>query len=106
MNMKKLMTFALSAVMVLSLAACGQSAPQTQPEKADAESTEQIANPFTTYDTMEEAAEAVGSDMDVPEMLEGFDTREIQCSESGMLEVIYRNADGGTVSIPCRSLTA
>ena len=59
-----------------------------------------------TYDTMEEAAEAVGSDMDVPEMLEGFDTREIQCSESGMLEVIYRNADGGTVSIPCRSLTA
>ena len=100
MNMKKLMTFALSAVMVLSLAACGQSAPQTQPEKTDAESNEQIANPFTTYDTMEEATEAVGFDMmDVPEMLEGFDAREIQCSESGMLEVIYRNADGGTVSI-------
>ena len=57
-----------------------------------------------TYDTMEEAAEAVGSDMDVPEMLEGFDTREIQCSESGMLEVIYRNADGGTPAVRSISL--
>lgn len=99
MNVKTLMTFALSAVMVLSLAACGQTAPQTQPEQTDAESNVKIPNPFTTYDTMEEAAEAVGFDMDIPEMLEGFDTREIQCSETGMLEVIYRNADGGTVSI-------
>ena len=57
-----------------------------------------------TYDTMEEAAEAVGSDMDVPEMLEEFDTREIQCSESGMLEVIYRNADGGTPAVRSISL--
>ena len=69
MSMKKLMTFALPAVMVLSLAACGQSVPQ--PEKTVEESNVEIPNPFTAYDTMEEAAEAVGFGMDAPEMLEG-----------------------------------
>ena len=49
--MKKLMTFALPAVMVLSLAACGQSVPQ--PEKTAEESNVEIPNPFTAYDTME-----------------------------------------------------
>ncbi|MGN0168279.1 MAG: hypothetical protein ACI4AB_09580, partial [Acetatifactor sp.] len=99
MNVKKLMTFALSALMVLSLAACGQSAPQTQPEKTTSGSNVEIPNPFTTYDTLDEAAAAVGFDISVPDMLEGFNTREILCSETGMLEVIYQNADGGKVSI-------
>lgn len=52
MNMKKLMSFALSAVMVLSLAACGQSAPQDQSEKTAAESNVEIPNPFADCDTM------------------------------------------------------
>lgn len=99
MNMKKLMTFVLSAVMVLSLTACGQSAAQPQSEKNPAENNEEIPNPFTAYDTLEEAAEAVGFDINVPDMLEGFDTREIQCSDGGMLEVSYWNADGEKVSI-------
>ena len=97
MSMKKLMTVALPAVMVLSLAACGQSVPQ--PEKTVEESNVEIPNPFTAYDTMEEAAEAVGFGMDAPEMLEGYDRPTIQAMSGTMIQVIYRNDKEESVSI-------
>lgn len=99
MNVKKLMTFALSVVMVLSLTACGQSAPQTQPEKTASGSNVEIPNPFTTYDTLDEAAAAVGFDMNVPEMLEGYDQPTFQVMSGTMIQVIYRNDKDESASI-------
>ena len=91
MNMKKLMTFALSAVMVLPLAACGQSAMQPQSEKADTESNVEIPNPFADYKTLEEAIHITGFDMAVPEIMEGYDRPTIQVMRGTMIQVIYRN---------------
>ena len=99
MNMKKLMTLALSAVMVLCLAACGQSAPRTQPEEAGTESNVEIPNPFTDCETLEEAADITGFDMAVPETLEGYDRPTIQVMSGTMIQVTYRNDNDGSVSI-------
>lgn len=99
MNMKKWMTFALSAVMVLSLAACGQTASQTRPEKAAGESTVEIPNPFADCETLEEATGITGFDMAVPETLEGYDRPTVQVMSGTMIQVVYRNDKGESVSI-------
>lgn len=99
MNMKKLMTFALSAVMVLSLAACGQSASQPQPEKASTENKAEIPNPFADCKTLEEAIHITGFDMVVPEMLEGYAQTAIQVMSGTMIQVVYRNDTDESVSI-------
>lgn len=93
MNVKKLMTLALSAVMVLSLAACGQS------EKTDAESNVQIPNPFADCETLEEAIGITGFDMVIPEAMEGYDRPTFQVMSGTMIQVVYRNDADGSVSI-------
>ena len=52
--MKKRIIFALCAVTALSLAACGGEAVTAQ--KAAAEETVQIPNPFIDCETLDEAA--------------------------------------------------
>lgn len=99
MNVKQLMTFALSAVMVLSLAACGQTASQTQPEKAAGESNVEIPNPFADCETLDEAIHITGFDMAVPEAMEGYDQPTIQVMSGTMIQAIYRNDADESVSI-------
>lgn len=48
-----------------------------------------VPNPFITYDSLENAAKAVGFDLPVPEEFEGLKIAEIRGMGKEMLEVIY-----------------
>ena len=81
--MKKLLVFTVTAAMLLSLAACAQSAkPAAKPDQpaqtetadsknAQAETAEtenvQIPNPWTDYDSKDDAVQAAGFDLTVPD---------------------------------------
>lgn len=94
--MKKLMTLAISAVMVCSLAACGAK------DTPDSEATPtpgvdptptpqvQIPNPFVDCKTMDEAAGIAGFTMTLPESVPNWvsDTK-IRAVKNDMIEVIY-----------------
>ena len=85
--MKKLLIFTVTAAMLLSLAACSQSAkPAAKPDQpaqtetadsknAQAETAEtenvQIPNPWTDYDSKDDAAQAAGFDFTVPDEISG-----------------------------------
>lgn len=118
--MKRMIAFALGTVLALSLAACGAA-----PEKSSASGSEpapiggdsatwgpaldgdgssvQIPSPITEYPSLEEAAEAAGFDMAVPETVDGCEERVFQVfnasTEDAMLEVIYRSGEESVVHI-------
>ena len=117
--MKKMIAFALSIVVALSLASCaGQRNPGSTsgsgaepaaiggdpatwgPALDGTGSGVQIPSPITEYTSMEEAAAAAGFDMTAPETVDGCTERMIQVfnanTEDAMFEVIYR--DGGEES--------
>ena len=93
--MKKALAAVLSLALTLSLAACGgRSGEQTDSGKAENAQTDevQIPNPFTEYDTPEDAAQAAGYPFATPESVDGFDTVLYSVMNDGeLLEVIYRN---------------
>lgn len=93
--MKKALAAVLSLALTLSLAACGgQSGEQADNGKAKNAQTDevQIPNPFTEYDTPEDAAQAAGYPFAAPESVDGFDTVLYRVMNDGeLLEVIYRN---------------
>lgn len=94
--MKKILSLVLAMTMVFSLAACGSSKPQSEPES---DPNQQIPNPIIDCETMEEASELSGIKMSVPDMIDGFEDRQIFAyADLGMIEVDYQNADE-TVSI-------
>lgn len=108
--MKKNLMIAFSAALVLSLAACGgkQTTPDnTAAETAQSENTSvedkaEIPNPFSEYDTVEEAAEAAGFDITVPDTIDGYPEKIIRAlitDDSKMIEVIYRNDEGSEIRI-------
>lgn len=85
--MKRTIIVTLCAVAALSLAACGSDAVTAQ--KADAEETAQIPNPFIDCETLDEAAKIAGFEMTVPEEMEGYDKPVINTIENEMIQVIY-----------------
>ncbi len=87
--MKKTIAFLLSAIMALSLAACGSKEKATE-----------IPDPFTEYRTVAEAAAAVGFDISVPDAIDGYTDLTIRAdAESGMIELIYKNGDDAEIRI-------
>lgn len=107
--MKRTIIFALSAALALSLAACG-AAPKKAPgggESAAPENTGvQIPNPFTEYDSLEEAAAAAGFSMTVPETIDGLPEQVFRVLGAGggdaMLEVICRDGEAAEDEIRIR----
>lgn len=94
--MKKMISFVLVMMMVFVLAACGSSKSQSG---AASDPNQQIPNPITECETLEEAAELCGIKMSVPDMIDGFEDCQIFAyADLGMIEVDYQNADE-TVSI-------
>jgi len=53
----------------------------------------QIPNPFADYSSIEEAAEAAGFDMSVPESIEGYSEKLIQVMNNEMIQVIFSEAE-------------
>ena len=84
MKRKTIIALGLSAVMTLSLAACGN---------ANA-STLQTPDPFTEYETLADMEKEVGFDFIVPSAINGFDTCAYRANRGGsMAEVIFKNGD-------------
>ena len=89
--MKKFQKFGsllLAVLMILSLAACGSKAP-AQDSTKDTQQTEaedtviggenaQIPNPWTEYASIEDAEAAVGFDVTLPELPDGYVLSYIQ----------------------------
>ena len=106
--MKKLLVFTVTAAMLLSLAACSQSAkPAAEPEKpaqtetADTE-TAQIPNPWTDYDSKDDAAQAAGFDLAVPDEISGCSEksyRVLSAEGDVMFEIIYASGEDETARI-------
>lgn len=89
--MKKMIAFVLSAVMALSLVACGGN-------RKTGGSSAQIPDPFTECKTMEEATKLVGFDFGVPDTVDGKEQTAIRVgAESKLIEVIYGSEDEKTI---------
>lgn len=80
--MKKVFTALCLLTLTSSLTACGSTASN-------------IANPYTEYDTVEEAAANTGFDINVPDSISNYDNKFIQVlTDEGsekMIEVVYQN---------------
>lgn len=82
--MKKVISLMMGTLMLLSLAACGHSNNES----------EQIPDPFAEYTSMEEAAQAAGFDLSVPDSIDDLEKSVIRVDEEGKLfEVIYGGED-------------
>ena len=116
--MKKLLIFTVTAAMLLSLAACAQSAkPAAKPDQpaqtetadsknAQAETAEienvQIPNPWTDYDSKDDAAQAAGFDLAVPDEISGCSEksyRVLSAEGDVMFEIIYASGEDETARI-------
>ena len=109
--MKKLLVFTVTAAMLLSLAACAQSAkPAAKPdqpaqtEQAETTHTEnvQIPNPWTDYDSKDDAAQAAGFDLAVPDEISGCSEksyRVLNAEGDVMFEIIYASGEDETARI-------
>lgn len=109
--MKKLIVIFMSAVLALSMAACG--AEKKEPDETSQEAAEetaetaqetaaedetagamlggqvQIANPFTDCETLEEAAKITGFSLKLPDDLpDGIEETAIRVMDGTMIEVI------------------
>lgn len=87
MKFRKIFLFAMCAVMMLSLAACGNNKPTNSNDR------ERPPSPFIPYDNMTEAAKMAGFDMTVPSTPDS-----IEAWEGYMIQTLYGN-DGADMLI-------
>ena len=93
--MKKTLALILCAALALCLVACGKAAAPA----ASGEESTQIANPFVEYETMDEAAAAVGLSLSVPETPEGYDDPFIEVIGGELLQLVYANEDSQFITV-------
>lgn len=91
--MKRIVLTGLLGASVL-LAACGGQPATTPAASTDsAAATEQIPNPYTDYESIDEAAKAAGFTMDAPESIGTYGNRTYQVLGAGevdaMIQVTY-----------------
>ncbi|SCH69839.1 Uncharacterised protein [uncultured Clostridium sp.] len=92
--MKKMMIFALSAIMVLSMVACGALTKNVENNKQSTSENNQIPNPWEEASSMDEAQNEVGFDIAVPESIDGYTEKVIRINAgTSIVEVIFRNED-------------
>ncbi|MGM9525297.1 MAG: hypothetical protein ACI3U1_03410, partial [Peptococcaceae bacterium] len=76
--MKKLMIFALSAIMVLSMTACDAPANNEEANEQSVSENVQIPSPFIDCDTLQDAASIAGFEVIVPASISGYNQDCIQ----------------------------
>ena len=98
--MKKFLIFTVTAAMLLSLAACTQNAKSSaQPETPSQEETvsdnTQIPNPWETYDTQADAAQAAGFDLTAPDEISGTSAKSYQVmnGDETIFEIDYASVE-------------
>ena len=91
--MKKFLIFTAAAAMLLSLAACTQSAKPAAPETPAQEETmsenNQIPNPWTECASEAEAAQLAGFDLTAPDAISGVSEKSWQVMNGEDGEVIF-----------------
>lgn len=98
--MKKWTVIVLCFAFVLTLAACGKE--NTAPTKPAIGGNVEIANPFTEYDTLADAAAAAGFEISVPDSIDGYSGRVIRvlaAEDDRMIEVIYQDGENKEVRV-------
>ena len=102
--MKKMLALLLTLVLALSLAACGSSAKTPEesaaPEKAPEESEELVgmANPWTEFDSLEDAEAAAGFRFPQPKWDVAYDSVAYRVMD-GIIEIIYAQGDGQVMTL-------
>lgn len=93
--MKKIITFVLCTVMLLSLVACGNKAPEkTNNNEIPGGNSTQIPDPFVDCKTIDKAEQLADFKIFLPEnMPEGYTESAIRVIKGEMIEVIYLNSD-------------
>ncbi len=94
--MKKLFAIALSAALVLSIAACGAEKPlggDSSTWGPDNQPDVEIPNPYTDCDTLADAVREAGFDLTAPDVVNGAADRlyRVMTLDGKMLEVIYQS---------------
>ena len=115
--MKKIIALLMTCLMAVSLAACSYSIHDKEKKEesgteniqeadteaaAEAEPEEtgtQIPNPYVDYETLEEACEAAGVSLRLPDSIEGYERIDYQAIDGPMVNVIYTAADGSMLLI-------
>lgn len=103
--MKRMLVFSLAAALVLTLAACGEKAPASEPSEPSSvpessqvseQESNQIPDPFSECESLEEAKALAGFEFAIFEAPEECDRRVIHVLEGQqMTEVIdYDGEDG------------
>lgn len=80
--MKKIIFVALSSLLLLTVAACGQKGVPSQ-----------MANPWTDHETLGDACGAVGFDLAVPEQIDGYNAPIYRTLNNEIIELIYPAKD-------------
>ena len=81
-------------MIIIILTGCaGTSVPAESPTQDTIETT-QIANPWVGYTKLQDAEEAVGFPLDIPETIaDTYHAEEFRIMNGELLEVIYRDGD-------------
>lgn len=92
--MKRMIIFALSAIVVLSMAAWGAPIKNVENNKQSTSENIQIPNPWKEASSMDEAQNEVGFDIAVPESIDVYTEKVIRTNtDTSIVEVIFRNED-------------
>lgn len=86
---------AAEAVTQAGTEAAEEAATEEEPE----ETGTQIENPYVDYETLEEACEAAGVSLRLPESIEGYERIDYQAIDGQMVNIIYTAADGSMLLI-------
>ena len=73
-----------------------QAADSAAADAADSASKTEaaIANPWNTFDTLEEAEACADMEIAIPDQIDGYSELVYQAIQGDVLEIIYQNADG------------
>lgn len=89
MKFKKVFSIVMCAVMALSLAACGNNKPTNSSDGGD-----RSPNPFTEYQTLEEAEKEAKFTLNLPQSIAGYSDPMYRLDkEDGLLEVVFENGE-------------
>ncbi len=95
--MKKTIMIALCAAMAFSTSACGATKKEDIVNEQGGQT--QVANPFVTCETLDEAEKLAGFTITVPERIENSSERIFRAMEGQLLEIIYMNGEEEIVRI-------